>query len=51
MCQKGKGAIVVKKDERGGRDPSGNKTKNAKVRTATKIQAQNPDPNAVKAQP
>lgn len=48
MCQTGKGAIVVRKTERGGRDPSGNKKKNQKVRDATKAQAANPDPNALK---
>jgi len=47
MCQQGKGTVVVKKDQRGSRDPSGNKQKNEIVREKTKKQAQNPDPNAV----
>jgi len=48
MGSTGKGAVVVKKGERGGRDQSGNKKKNEKVRDANKAQKQNPDPNAGK---
>ncbi|MDP3917871.1 MAG: hypothetical protein Q8Q30_01700 [Candidatus Woesebacteria bacterium] len=48
MCQQGKGKVVVKKNEKGRRDQSGNKKKNEKVREATKAQAKNPDPNAIK---
>lgn len=44
----GKGKVKVKKDECGGRDSSGNKKKNEKVRDANKAQKQNPDPNATK---
>jgi len=42
----GKGTITVSKDEKGGRDKSGNKKKNEKVRKANKEQVMKPDPNA-----
>lgn len=42
----GKGTVKVSKEEKGGRDASGNKKKNEKVREANKDQHQKPDPNA-----
>jgi hypothetical protein len=49
MCEKGKASdVVVKKDERGGRDPKGKQKRNEKVREINKEQRQHPDPNAVK---